>query len=61
MALVGSLEGGDRGNTTQKEKEEKGDMGLGKSIVLGVSTAFSYPRAKASTSSPAVLNLLKCS
>ena len=36
MALVGSLEGGDRGNTTQKEKEEKGDMGLGKSIVLGM-------------------------
>jgi hypothetical protein len=36
MALVGSLEGGDRGNTTQKEKEEEGDMGLGKSIVLGM-------------------------
>ena len=27
----------------------------------GVSAAFSYPRAKASTSFPAVLNLLKCS
>ena len=36
MALVGSLESGDRRSTTQKEKEEKGDMGLGKSIVLGM-------------------------
>ena len=40
MPLVGSLEGGDRGNTVQKEKEEKGDMGSGKSIVLGMDKFF---------------------
>jgi len=36
MALVGSLEDGARRSTAQKAKEEKGDMGLGKSIVLGM-------------------------